>query len=148
MTILSARSEWSAGNIFLLPCCSMRNFDQAALFTESCLEYGLIRKNKKTGRHFKRTASSQASVSAPSIFTTCCPFSPSSSSHGGRLSGVCSLPGEPGSPPCHALLLQPCRGQGHPVAGGPPDAQEEPLTTDLKLLATPHAKQRTHDDSL
>ena len=45
----------------------MRNFDQAALFTESCLEYGLIRKNKKTGRHFKRTASSQASVSALSI---------------------------------------------------------------------------------
>lgn len=29
-------------------CCSMRYFDQAAVFTEACLEYGLIQKNSQT----------------------------------------------------------------------------------------------------
>ena len=28
---------------------SMRHFDQAAVFTESCLEHGVISRNKETG---------------------------------------------------------------------------------------------------
>ncbi len=30
----------------------MRHFDQAAVFTDCCLEYGVIRRNKETGKQF------------------------------------------------------------------------------------------------
>ena len=60
----------------------MRHFDQAALFLESCLEYGLIVKTDETG-----TVSAFRFVPYPSILSS---FDPSC------VSGICQILGELG----------------------------------------------------
>ena len=103
---------------------SMRYFDQAAVFLESCLEYGLIKRNEETSTDTIYHPLIFSLHSLPSFFST--PLlsllslhSPSHRSFDRScIPGVCTLSWQPWAKTWHAILLQSSRRERPTADGG------------------------------